>query len=192
MNEIKSRVIKSTYVNWKDLKILQPSNLKEFSDKSLEALKRSLLKKDFVCAFQVWDDGTDIWVLDGTHRLKVLEVLEAEGHKVPDKFIANFIDCKDRKEACELVLVFSSRYAEITQKGLEKYLEDEALTLDWDILDLDVNITKEAVLNDDEKGLVGVKTKLFDDDNVCCPFCNSMNVAKVKKTKPKKPKDDDG
>lgn len=126
---IKNKVYKAGLVDWKALKVLQYSGLKEISSEELNKLKSSLIKNQFVCTFYVWQEGETLWVLDGVHRIKALNELAVEGIELPDKFPANFIHCADRKEAANLVLVFSSYYARITQEGLIDFAEAEKLDL---------------------------------------------------------------
>lgn len=51
------------------------------------------------------------------------------GAKVPDKLPAIFLDCADFQEAAELVLVYSSAYAKITQQGLFDFADKFSLEL---------------------------------------------------------------
>lgn len=186
--KLKSRIVKSIPVKWRELRILQPSSLKSFTDRSLEALKKSMLENDFVCTFQVWQDSDGvIWVLDGTHRIKVLEALEAEGHTVPDEFTANFIDCANRQEAANLVLVFSSQYAKISQDGLDKFLEIEGIGFTADTLDLPgVDISKYVPQDYFREGgeytgeYSGSKSSPFSKPSKhMCPKCGSTDILPV-------------
>lgn len=126
---IRSKIVKSALVNWRDLIILQNDDLKEISPESLIKLKESMLRNHFVCTFFVWDSPEGIMVLDGVHRIKALHALEADGHEVPESFPANFIECKDRSEAASFVLIFSSYYARITADGLSEFLSIENIDL---------------------------------------------------------------
>jgi len=128
--EIQSQIIKQEPVQWKSLKWLQSSKLKDIGDRGIEKLKNSLKENNFVQPFNVWQDskGT-IWILDGHHREKALTQLEAEGYKIPETLPANFISCKDKKEAAKMVLLYSSIYAKITNEGLGEFLDDFDLDL---------------------------------------------------------------
>ncbi len=70
---------------------------------------------------KVWESGKEIFCLDGFHRIKVFIQLREEGYTIPDHFRADFIDCKDKKEASKLVLIYSSIYAKINEQSLEEY-----------------------------------------------------------------------
>lgn len=130
MKEISNKILKTELVTWKDLKFLQSENLKDLPKQAEEKLKQSILNNDFCQTFNVWQKGKDVFLLDGHHRVKILKKLEEEGNIIPDKFPANFIDCKNRKEACKLLLIYSSIYAKIEQDGLVEFLELEELTFD--------------------------------------------------------------
>jgi len=128
--QIVSQIIKQSLVNWKSLKWLQSSKLKDIGDHGITKLKNSLKENNFVQPFNVWEDSKGIiWILDGHHREKALTQLEAEGYEIPETLPANFIDCKDKKEAAKMVLLYSSIYAKITNEGLGEFLDDFDLDL---------------------------------------------------------------
>jgi len=107
----------------------------------------------------VWEDKDKLYCLDGYHRCLVLKELEAEGFKVPTEFQADFLDCKDKKEAAKLVGIYSSIYAKVTQDGFKSFLEENELDLDdlkFEInipdIDLDINLVDiEPVEDEPEK-----------------------------------------
>lgn len=107
--DITNKIIKSDLIEWRNLEWLQ-GKLKAIPDSSLKKLKQSLVNNSFVQPFNVWENGK-LWILDGHHRKLAMEQLEAEGYNIPDKLPANFVECKNKKEASKLVLVYSSIYA---------------------------------------------------------------------------------
>lgn len=115
---LQSRVIKTENIHWKDLFFIQDENFKEWIDGSDERLVKSLLKYQFADPFKVWQKGEKIYCLDGKHRYLDLKKIEKSGVEVPEMLPATFMKCKDKKEAAELVLIYSSQYAEITNQGL--------------------------------------------------------------------------
>jgi hypothetical protein len=115
---IQSRIVKTEKINWKELSFIQDDNFKEWIDGADEKLLQSILKYQFVDPFKVWEHDGNIYCLDGKHRYKDLLKVEESGMKVPEMLDATFIDCTDEKEAAELVLIYSSAYARITQQGL--------------------------------------------------------------------------
>jgi len=128
--QIVSQIIKQSLVNWKSLKWLQSSKLKDIGEHGITKLKNSLKENNFVQPFNVWEDSKGvIWILDGHHREKALTQLEAEGYEIPETLPANFIECKDKKEAAKMVLLYSSIYAKITNEGLGEFLDDFDLDL---------------------------------------------------------------
>ncbi len=128
--KIQSKIIKQELVNWRNLKWLQSSKLKDLGAKGIDKLKNSLKENNFVQPFNVWQDGKGtIWILDGHHREKALKQLEAEGYEIPELLPANFVDCIDRKEAAKMVLLYSSIYAKITNEGLGEFLDDFELDI---------------------------------------------------------------
>lgn len=185
--KLNNRIVKTGWVDWRSLKILQPESLKIFTDESLEKLKQSLIQKDFICSFNVWeDDSGTIWVLDGTHRIKALDILTEEGHEVPDKLVANFIQCKNKREAANLVLIYSSQYASITQDGLDTFMANEKLTANLDIIDIpDVKLSGEMNIPYIQ-GIVEEKDSSDDGtseyiDSIsrkksCCPKCGGEDI----------------
>lgn len=116
--EIASRVLKTELVKWKDLEFLQDENFKEWFNEGDSKLQQSIIKYQFIDPFKVWQDGNTIYCLDGKHRYLDLTKVEKKGVAVPEMLPATFMDCKDLEEAAELVLVYSSQYAKITQQGL--------------------------------------------------------------------------
>jgi DNA modification methylase len=115
---ITSRILETRLINWREAKWLQNDNLKEWEDEAVVKLKNSLLENQFVMPFNVWQEKDVIWILDGHHRQKALELLIAEGINVPDLLPATFVLCDNIQQAAELVLVYTSQYAKITQQGL--------------------------------------------------------------------------
>lgn len=134
MNSIESRIIKTELIKWTNLKFIQQDNFKEWNYKGQEKLFESMLKYQFIDPFKVWEYEGDIYCMDGRHRYLDLMHLKKQGHVIPDLLPATFIRCKDKKEAAELVLIYSSHYATITKEGLIDFTENYEI----DFLDLPV------------------------------------------------------
>lgn len=158
---IQSRVIKTEPINWRNLQFIQQENFKEWINNGDAKLLESIMKYQFVDPFKVWEHEGVLYCLDGRHRyLDLVKVADAN-YNVPDMLPATFIDCDDMKEAAELVLVYSSAYAKITQQGLLEFVQTFALDFPdlKDILnipDFD-NIAFEGLLMQDEFGESGEK-----------------------------------
>ena len=120
---MKNIIIKQDLVDWKKLIFIQSDSLKEMTKQSFEKLKASLKNNGFVQPFNIWQDGDKLYCLDGYHRQKAMLDLEKEGIEIPNKLPANFINCKNKKEATKLVLVYSSIYARVTDKGFYEFLD---------------------------------------------------------------------
>lgn len=129
IQEIKSRVIKTELIFWKDLEFIQDENFKEWIDNGDQKLVNSLIKYQFVDPFKVWEQDGKIYCLDGKHRSLDLHKLVSSGVEVPEQLPATFMHCETMEEAAELVLVYSSAYARITQQGLFDFADKFNLEL---------------------------------------------------------------
>lgn len=123
MEKIKSRIIKLQEINWKELKFVQDEDFKEWIDDGNKKLINSILKYQFADPFKVWESNDVLYCLDGKHRYLDLIHLEEIGVSVPELLPATFIHCESLNEAAELVLVYSSAYARITEQGLLNFTE---------------------------------------------------------------------
>jgi len=130
MESIQNKIIKSELIDWKKLKFIQPDNLKELSEQSRAKLKASIRSNNFISSFKVWKHKDILYCLDGKHRVDILKELESEGVKIPGKLRADFIDCKNRQEASNLVLIYTSFYAQLLQDPLFEYIANNNLNID--------------------------------------------------------------
>lgn len=121
---INSRIIKTELINWRELQFLQQENFKEWNSNGCEKLAQSILKYQFIAPFMIWQKDGINYCLDGRHRFLDLSNISKNGAEVPDLLPATFIDCENMKEAAELVLVYSSAYAKITQQGLLDFVSN--------------------------------------------------------------------
>lgn len=123
-NKIASKVIKTELIKWKELQFIQQDDFKEWIGSGEQKLMDSILKYQFVDPFKVWEDNGILYCLDGKHRFLDLTKALDNGIAVPEMLPATFVDCADIKEAAELVLVYSSNYAKITQQGLLEFVKN--------------------------------------------------------------------
>jgi DNA modification methylase len=130
-SNVKSRVLKTEMINWRDLKFIQNDNFKDLPDEAKHKLKASIVSNNFTQPFYVWEDfeGT-LWCLDGKHRTILLEELIKEGMEVPYQLPGTFIHCDNKKEASKLVLIYSSMYAKITLEGLFDFMKFNELVFE--------------------------------------------------------------
>jgi len=169
-----NKILKTALVNWKDLKLFQPTDLKKMSKSQLDKLKTSLKQNGFKTPFYVWDNGKELFCLDGHHRIPVLKLLETEGESIPAKLPANFVHCKDKKDAKKAVLIFNSHYADIQQDSLIDWIKDLNFDdinsqIDIDIKDIDfdnINSTED-------------REKTFKEQEVTCPHCEQSFMVKI-------------
>ncbi len=127
-----SIIQKTELIDWKKLDFIQDENFKEWIDGGNQKLIDSILKYQFADPFKVWSDGQKLYCLDGKHRYLDLLKIEEQGIEVPKLLPATFIQCASKKDAAELVLVYSSRYAKITNQGLFDFTQ----TYDIDLPEL--------------------------------------------------------
>ena len=175
--QIVSQIIKQSLVNWKSLKWMQSSKLKDIGEHGITKLKNSLKENNFVQPFNVWEDSKGvIWILDGHHREKALTQLEAEGYEIPETLPANFIECSDKKAAAKMVLLYSSIYAKITNEGLGEFLDDFDLDIsnlineiDLPGLDLADTLLDLSDINNTSKEID--PDALTENLNCVCPKC---------------------
>ncbi|HEX8575770.1 MAG TPA: class I SAM-dependent methyltransferase [Flavobacterium sp.] len=135
---INSRVIKTELINWRELQFIQQDNFKEWVNSGEQKLIESILKYQFIAPFMVWQNEGVNYCLDGRHRYMDLEKVSGLGANVPELLPATFVDCANMKEAAELVLVYSSAYARITQQGLFDFVNN--FDLDFPDLQAMMNI----------------------------------------------------
>jgi len=122
---LESRVIKTEPIDWRNLQFIQQQNFKDLDDLAKHKLKASLLANSFSQPFYVWEsDSTELFCLDGKHRVLILEELVKEGYEVPYLLPATFIQCDSKKEAAKLVLIYSSIYAKVSQQGLFDFIKE--------------------------------------------------------------------
>jgi DNA modification methylase len=162
--EIQSRIIKTEVINWRDLQFIQQDEFKEWVLGGEQKLYESLLRYQFIDPFKVWEHEGVIYCLDGKHRFTDLKKIEEAGMQVPEMLPATFINCQDKKEAAELVLIYSSRYARITEKGFTDFIsmyelnpDDFKMTIDlpdFDPLELESMFTQQDGSGEPGTGIV--------------------------------------
>lgn len=132
MKEIKNRVIKQDFINWREMEWIQ-GDLKDITHKQLDKLIHSIMTEDIIKAFHVWENDNKLYCLDGNHLRKALE--EIENRKlasIPDKLKADFIKCDNMKQAARAVLKYSAIYTQIASEGLFDFIGNYDLNNEWD------------------------------------------------------------
>jgi len=130
---IENRIVKTELINWREIKPLQPDNLKiVFNYRHIE---ESILKHGFSMPFFVWQDGNDIYTVDGHTRVEVLSNLE----NVPEQLPATFINAKNRKEAIEILLeVFNQKHNPIGSDVLIEWVNIEEVNVNIESLNVKI------------------------------------------------------
>ena len=100
--------------------------LKELSEASFRKLKTSILKNGITFPLFIWQDNGTNFILDGTQRDRVLRKLAAEGYDIPPLPCA-IITAKDKREACEKILLISSQYGKMTNESLYEFISKNDL-----------------------------------------------------------------
>jgi DNA modification methylase len=171
---IESRIVKTELIKWKELQFIQQDNFKEWVNNGSDKLLESILKYQFIDPFKVWHHEGVNYCLDGRHRFLDLEHTFKLGTIVPDELPATFINCTNMKEAAELVLVYSSSYAKITQQGLFDFVQNFDLDFPdlqnmMNIPDFD-NIAFEGMLNQSENNNEPIIPGSLKDSFIFPPF----------------------
>jgi hypothetical protein len=180
---IENRIVKTELIKWREIKPLQPDNLKHiFNYKYIED---SILTHGFSMPFFVWQNGNDIFAVDGHSRIEVLNNLE----NVPEQLPATFINAKDRKEAIEILLeVFNQKSNPIANEVLTEWVEIEQISVNVQSLNVKIEesyyspiitpttnyseITKEEIKKEAEK-LANQMLKSRKIIECICPDCGT-------------------
>lgn len=110
-----------------DLKQIQ-GDLKSLDEENFKKLRTSLIQFGITFPFFVWQNRGTNWILDGTQRDRVLRVMAEEGYKIPP-LPCVLIAAKNRTEACEKILLISSRYGKMTQESLYNFAHENGIEL---------------------------------------------------------------
>jgi DNA modification methylase len=149
-------------VDFHNLNVLQ-GDLKTITEKEMSKLIKRILQVGFRYPFFVWDDKGEYNLLDGTHRLKALELLEQRGYSIPPVPVV-FIQAKNVQEAKEEILAISSQYAKFDKQGLYEFSVDipnlsELLETDFSLPEIDLEKFNAEFFDEPKEGLT-------DDDQV--------------------------
>ena len=172
LNIMENKIIKTELVEWEKLKPFQPVDLKKMSKLQLDKIKTSLKNNDFKSPFYVWQDKEILWVLDGHQRLPVLKLLKDEGENIPGKLPANFIDCKNKKDAKKAVLIYNSHYADIQKNDFFSFVDDLEEDDILNELDFDNFFEESTEIDIKEKEL-----KPYDKYHILISYTNNQLVS---------------
>ena len=151
MKEIKVNCNAKEFVEWKKIKNIQ-GKLKNISRKEMSKLKLSIVQNGFSFPFYIWMNDNIPHSIDGIHRQKALLELESEGNIIPKKLPCVTVNAGNIKEAKELLLLASSKYAEMSKSGLFDFVDDLDIDYLKDITSVDFNfdniLTEKDVLEE--------------------------------------------
>ena len=141
--EIKSILGEKVLIEWRKMQSLQPDNLK--LPYNIAYLKQSLIENNFAMPFFGWQNGEEVYVIDGHQRLQVLMELEGEGVKIPELLDCQLIKAKDRKEAVKILLkVYNQRSNPIDLEVLTEWVNIEQVEVEVQSLNVvDINDIEE-------------------------------------------------
>jgi hypothetical protein len=156
---IENRIVKTELIKWREIKPLQPDNLKHiFNYKYIED---SILTHGFSMPFFVWQNGNDIFAVDGHSRIEVLNNLE----NVPEQLPATFINAKDRKEAIEILLeVFNQKSNPIANEVLTEWVEIEQISVNVQSLNVKIEDIEDKDHADKNKELTNMIACTLTDE----------------------------
>ena len=121
---IKNRILKYDMVNWRELVPFQPQNLKKNERHKIDKLVRSYRQTGKITPFAIWETDGKKYVIDGHATLDGFQIIEGEGEHVEDMQPALWLDIKNEKEAKKFVLIYNSRYRELNDTSLKKFIGD--------------------------------------------------------------------
>lgn len=122
-------------------------NLKNKSKADLEKLKGIIIRDGFVFPLFVARLDKKNYTLDGHGRDEISIQLKQEGFQfkkiggeIGDYLPVVFINAENKKDAKTKLLYLNSRYGKITEEGLNQYLNEAGLELDFASLKLDIDL----------------------------------------------------
>ena len=134
MKTIENKCTGATLIKWRELKDLQPQNLK--IPYHTEKTKKSIIDLGFASPFDVWVNPKtqEYLIADGHGRRDVLMELIADGFDVPEELPCTFLDntkIKTQKEAIKYLLrVFNVKRNPMDDGILAEWVETMDLSVE--------------------------------------------------------------
>ena len=140
------KIYKYEPIAWQKCEWLQSKNFKSRLKSDIEKLKKSLLENDFIMPFFVSEkiEEAKTYIIDGHGRREALDELVAEGHTIPKKLPALFLDIRTKAEAYKTLLLYNSSYGIIRKSELKNLLSELNLKED----DISKTVRLNSVLDD--------------------------------------------
>lgn len=96
--------------------------LKSLSNQSHAKLKKSILQHGFAFPVIVWQN----YIIDGHQRVRIVKELIEDGASIGDIPVVE-IEAQTEEEAAQKLLLFNSRYGEITTDSLSIFIKEFSL-----------------------------------------------------------------
>lgn len=188
MPKSKMLAINCTGNDFAQLSKLKPfqGGFKELRPGEKEKLKKEMRELGMLEPITCWKDPDDkLWIMNGHQRISLIrEMVKAEELEIADPGLPiQYVQAKDAGHAASVVLALASTYGRINKRGYAKFLEKNALTVDYvqerfsfpelDNVDADIPGEDKKV-----EFTASKKPKL-----VKCPKCNEVFDAKKHKHK---------
>ena len=140
------KIYKYEPIFWQKCHWLQSRNFKSRLKSDIEKLKKSLIENDFIMPFFVSEkiEEGKTYILDGHGRREALDELAKEGHSIPEKLPALFLNIRTREEAYKTLLLYNSSYGIIRKSELKNLLSELNLKED----DISETVRLNSVLDD--------------------------------------------
>ena len=133
-------------VDFHTIKPLQ-GNYKKRSEAQIQKLKNIVIKRGIRAPSFVYRENKDnIWAMDTHGRLIVYDLLEKEGWTIP-LIPTDYIECKNLKEAKQVLLEIDSRFGKADQQGFEDFISDldTDFLSDIEIPDIDIDFGEKEI-----------------------------------------------
>ena len=143
-------------------------HLKDLTERNAGKLRKEILEMGFTSPVNVWEDGGVCHILDGHQRVRVLNLLRAEGCEIPPVPVC-LVEAANLKEAKRLCLGMASTYGDLVPEGLYELMAE--IEVDDRIFE-NVRFPElpsgkfEAEFGDDEGGAKGGR-------EIECPECGA-------------------
>lgn len=121
-NTIKITCSTKDYLNINELREFQ-GDLKKRDDENIRKIISSIMTHGFSVPFFVWVNDNNNYVLDGHGRLSALKTLDERGFFIPPLPVV-YVDCKNEKQARDLLLRINSQYGKMTKESVLNFIGD--------------------------------------------------------------------
>ena len=168
----------------KDMVVIQ-GDLKDLSPENNQRLRKIMLEHGFAfpaCIARI--KGKPYGIIDATQRHKVISEMLDEGYKLIDtngkpttKLPITFTECKNKKQAGQLILAAISQFGKVTHMGFEAFTKEFNILPSsfggYDLPNFDISTYIPDNINIDEF-FVDTEEKPNQPQTVECPECGHV------------------